>query len=85
MNIKKNIAISETGFVFDPSTGDSFSLNPIGLEIIKLIKEKCVEKKIIETICKQYDIEEHAFEKDLYDFFGMLSKLKLIENDEKKN
>ena len=36
MNIRKDIAISDTGFVFDPVTGESFSLNPIGVEILSL-------------------------------------------------
>ena len=35
MKLKKNIATSESGFVFNPSTGDSFSLNTIGAEILK--------------------------------------------------
>ena len=39
MNIKKSIALSDSGFVFDPSSGDSFSTNPIGLEIINQLKE----------------------------------------------
>ena len=38
MKLKKNIAISETGFIFNPSSGDSYSTNPIGLEIINLMK-----------------------------------------------
>ncbi len=39
MKLKKNLALSDSGFVFDPSTGDSFSTNPIGLEIIRMLKE----------------------------------------------
>ena len=39
MQINKNIAISDSGFVFNPSTGDSFSTNQVGLEIIRLLKE----------------------------------------------
>ena len=37
MKIKKNIALSDTGFVFNPGNGDSFSVNPIGLEILKIL------------------------------------------------
>jgi hypothetical protein len=39
MRLKKNIAVSESGFVFDPNTGDSFSLNKIGLEIVESLKQ----------------------------------------------
>ena len=40
MQIKSKLAISSSGFVFDPTTGDSYSLNPIGAEIANLIKEE---------------------------------------------
>lgn len=84
MKIKRNIALSDSGFVFDPSTGDSFSANPIGLEIIKAIKEGKSAEEIKEHIIKNYMIDEATFEKDFYDFTNMLSKFNLTEGDEKK-
>ena len=44
MKIKKNIAISDSGFIFNPSTGESFTVNPIGVEIITLLKEDKVKE-----------------------------------------
>ena len=38
MRVRKNIATSDEGFVFNPATGDSFSTNSIGAEIIRLMK-----------------------------------------------
>jgi len=35
MKISQNIAISENGFLFNPATGDSFSTNACGKEIIR--------------------------------------------------
>lgn len=85
MKIKRNIAISDSGFVFDPSSGDSFSTNPIGLEIIKMLKENKSAEEIKATILKDYMIDETSFEKDYYDFINMLGKLKLAEEDQLKN
>ena len=79
MKIKKNIALSESGFVFDPATGDSFTTNPIGLEIIKLLKEGKSPQEISSSIVKKYLIDEETFEKDNYDFLNMLSKHRLTE------
>lgn len=84
MPIKKNIAISESGFVFNPSTGDSFSTNPIGLEIIKLLKEGKTRDDIKSVILKTYATEESTFEKDFYDFLIMLQNIKILEGDEEK-
>lgn len=79
MNIKKNIAISDSGFLFNPSTGDSFSLNPIGQEILTFLKDGKDDKKIIEFILNNYRTDQDAVEKDLYDFKSMLDNYKLTD------
>jgi hypothetical protein len=83
MKVKKNIALSETGFVFDPSSGDSFTTNPIGLEIIQLLKHHKTLTEIEAHIIEKYEVDKNTFEKDFYDFISMLTKLKLAEPDEK--
>ena len=84
MQIKKNIAFSDSGFIFDPSTGDSFSTNPIGLEIIKMMKEGKSQNEIKTLIVKTYMTDEAGFEKDYYDFVNSLSRMKLCEENEKE-
>ncbi len=83
MNIKKNIALSDTGFVFNPSSGDSFSTNPIGMEIIKMLKEGKSNEDIKSHVLKTYMTDEVSFEKDLYDFMNMLTKMNLMDVDQK--
>ncbi len=81
MNIKKNIAISDSGFLFNPSTGDSYTLNPVGQEILKLLKDGNNDEGVIEYILKNYMTDKDAVEKDLYDFKNMLKNFKLIEDE----
>lgn len=81
MKIKKNIALSDTGFVFNPSTGDSFSVNPIGLEILRKLKENEPFDKIKEHILTTYSTDSDTVEKDFYDFTKMLEQLQLTESD----
>jgi hypothetical protein len=69
--------------VFDPATGNSFSTNPIGLEIIQLLKQNKSQQEISTHILDKYETDKNTLEKDLYDFMNMLMKLKLTENDEK--
>jgi hypothetical protein len=85
MQIKKNIAVSDTGFVFDPSNGDSFSVNPIGLEILKMLKDGQSENEIKKNITSKYQVDNDTLEKDFYDFTKMIETLKLTESDKKKN
>lgn len=79
MKLRKNIATSEEGFVFNPGTGDSFSTNPIGTEIISLLKEDKSLKLIIDTICEKYDVDKNQFEKDLDDFTAQLKESAILE------
>ncbi len=77
--LKKNIAVSESGFVFNPTTGDSFSLNNVGTELLKLMKDGKTKQEIKNTIRAWYDIDEETFEKDFYDFLKMLGQFKLLD------
>lgn len=79
MKIKRNLALSDSGFVFNPSTGDSFSVNPIGLEIIRYLKDGHDKEDIVTLMTKKYNVEEGALQKDLRDFFDTLNHLKLTQ------
>ncbi len=79
MKIKKNIAVSESGFVFDPSTGESFSLNQIGLELVELLKRGENIDAIKKEVLKKYDVDEISFEKYYYDFINSLNQNQLLE------
>ena len=80
MKLKKNIAISESGFVFDPTSGDSFSLNPIAVEILNMLKEGKGQGEIIEFVLKKYDVNKDTLENNYFDFVGMLKQFNLLEN-----
>ncbi|MCA1802890.1 MAG: PqqD family protein [Rhodothermaceae bacterium] len=82
MNIRNNIAISESGFVFDPSTGDSFSLNPVGLEILLLIKQGNTSEQISDLITSRYQVEKSVFERYYFDFTSMLKQYHLLVDNE---
>jgi hypothetical protein len=79
MKIKKNIALSDSGFIFNPSSGDSYSINPIGVKILQLLKEDKTEEEIIQRITEEYMIDKDTVEKDLYDFKNMLKSYKLMD------
>ncbi|HSO88187.1 MAG TPA: PqqD family protein, partial [Draconibacterium sp.] len=69
------------GFVFNSKTGDSFSLNPFGLELIKNIQdEKEFETLKTEMIAK-YDVDDLTFEKDFYEFCALLKHHQIISQD----
>lgn len=79
IKLKSNIAVSDNGFVFDPTTGDSYSVNPIGVDIIKWMKTYDKEEDVINQIIEVYDIDSKTVEKDLYDFLNLLQNYQLAE------
>jgi hypothetical protein len=79
MKLKKNIATSEAGFIFNPGTGDSFSVNTIGADILSLFKENKSLQDVIESISLRYEVEKTQLEKDLEDFVSQLHGYNLLE------
>jgi hypothetical protein len=79
MKLRKNIATSEEGFIFNPTTGDSFSTNPIGTDILNLLKEEKSFSAIIKAICTKYEVNEIQFEKDLDDFVSQLKDFSMLD------
>lgn len=81
VQIKKNIAISDSGFVFDPGSGNSYSLNPTGLEIVHLIKSGKSFEEMLKTVSEKYEVDSDSFERYYYDFVSTLEQLNLCEAD----
>jgi hypothetical protein len=79
MTIKKNIAISDSGFVFDPATGNSFTTNTVGLEVIKFLKEGKALREIENHFLTEYDSDPATIQRDLNDFVNVLLRMKLAE------
>jgi len=84
MKLKKKIAVSETGFIFDPTTGDSYSLNPTAIDILTLLKEGKSEKEIKKNMIENYDVDETTFDRNYLDFIAMLRLYNMIDENEKK-
>jgi len=83
MKIKSNLAISESGFMFDPETGDSFNLNFTGKDILNQIKQGLSTKEIHQNMVEKYDVDDDTLEMNFYDFISMLKHYHLIQDDEK--
>jgi hypothetical protein len=79
MKLKKNIATSENGFIFNPSTGDSFSSNPIAAEILGLMKAGKSSLEIKQHVLDTYEVEDAQLERDWEDWILQLKDANLLE------
>ena len=81
LKLNRKIAVSESGFVFDSSTGDSFSVNPIGIEILELLKAGKTEKEIKNTLLEEYEVSPAVLEKSISDFIQSLKSLNVLQDE----
>jgi len=83
MNRLKRLAINEEGFVFDPSTGESFTTNKTGLFILNMLKEGKSKEEIVEAIVSEYSVDKETAERDVIDFLERLRSYHLLPEGEK--
>ncbi|VAW25080.1 hypothetical protein MNBD_BACTEROID04-1374 [hydrothermal vent metagenome] len=74
-----SLAISDNGFIFKPSTGESFTTNDLGLFIINLLKEGKSGEEIISAITEEFEVDTITAERDLYDYLDFLRAEKMID------
>lgn len=79
MKIKKNVATSENGFIFNPATGDSFTSNNIGSEIIEAMKRGESEQEIKSAIMEKYEVTAEQLNRDWEDWMLQLKEANLLE------
>ncbi|MCE1188667.1 MAG: PqqD family protein [Ignavibacteria bacterium] len=78
-HIPESLAISDSGFLFFARTGETFTLNQIGKEIIRLMQEGLSLDSISTKLIETYDVDEITLQKDLHDFITQLQLHKLVE------
>jgi hypothetical protein len=70
--VLERLAVSESGFVFDPVSGHSFSVNETGLEILRSLLDSRKLDSLRERLVQEYDVDETTLERDLFEFLGSL-------------
>lgn len=77
--IPGNIAVSESGFAFSPSSGETFNFNELGAAIYKKLKDDTDLDLLINELTDEFDADRAIIEKDLYDFISELKKFGLLK------
>jgi hypothetical protein len=80
-SVPETVAVSDSGFLFLPSSGETFTLNHIGKEIFQLIQKGVEEEEIFKYVLDEYDIDSRTLEKDFGDFTLQLQKYSLLKEE----
>lgn len=74
----KNLAISDTGFIFDPFSGKTFTVNEVGMVIIQSLKNGEDVAFIQNKIMEEFDTTLDQLDRDISDFLIQLKEQSLI-------
>ena len=68
----QRLAISESGFVFDPASGHNFTVNETGLSILRLLQKNNELAPLLTQLGKDYQVAPRDLERDVLEFAGVL-------------
>lgn len=68
----QRLAISESGFVFDPVSGHNFTVNETGLAILRLVQKDNDLSPLLEKLASDYEASPRVLERDVLEFAGLL-------------
>jgi len=78
LNRLKDIAISDSGFIFDPYSGATFNTNETGRFILQLLKEGNGIDAIQSGIRNHFKTSEEDLRSDIYEFINLLKEAQLL-------
>jgi len=78
LQFKSELTISESGFLFDHSTGLTYTLNSTGQFIFRKIQDKQNAMHILNFVMQEFDVSEETAHKDLDDFVRQLKEFDLV-------
>ena len=70
----RRLALSESGFVFDPASGQSFTVNETGLELLRLLQKTSKLEDILTDLDQRYQGEREEIGRDVEEFVASLSE-----------
>ncbi len=77
-----DLAVSESGFVFDPWSGNTFTVNASGLVLLAGLKEKVGREALIERLRDNFDVQPQAdLERHLDEFIHELRVYEVVDKE----
>lgn len=81
MNSFENLALSESGFLFDAVNGNTYTLNTTGRLILRELISGADQESIIGRVVKKFDVTPETARRDTERFFQQLKEMKIVPRD----
>jgi len=77
----KDLAVSDSGFVFDPYTAATYTVNPTGLVILEALKDGLERDDLIARIGDRFDVGAEDLHRDVDEFLHLLRSYGVVAHD----
>jgi PqqD family protein of HPr-rel-A system len=74
----RSLALNPDGFAFDPTTGESFTLNAPGLAIVEGLREGLDPEQLAARLVERFEVTPLEASRDLDDFLDHLRSFRLL-------
>jgi hypothetical protein len=74
----RGLAVSESGFVFLPTTGETFTVNEEGRHVILALQDGKTTGQIVTTMIEEFDADAVTVQRDIEDFMAQLRQYQLL-------
>ncbi len=68
----RDLAVSDTGFVFDPYSGATFSVNASGLTILRALQRGAERDDILHDLMENFAVEGDDLHRDVDEFVQLM-------------
>ncbi len=74
-----DLALSDNGFLFDPVSGNTYTLNPVGTFMLKKLIEGLEKSTIVEKLLEEFDASEQVASNDFDQFLQYLAEIDVLK------
>jgi hypothetical protein len=79
-----DLALSDTGFAFDPYSGSTFTVNATGICVLHALKEGLAPSDVVARVAERFDARGADVARDVDDFVASLRQHGLIPESTEK-
>jgi hypothetical protein len=76
-----DLALSDTGFAFDPYSGATFTINATGVCVLSAMKEGLSRQAISARVRERFDAHRADVDRDVDDFVALLRQNGILAED----
>jgi len=73
------LEVSRSGFLFDPRTGHTYTLNETAQRLLELFRDGQSDEEIVTALTDEFEVDAATVERDLYDFICQLNSFALLK------